>query len=935
MPQKVSDYDNPWGNRSGDPVWIWSGDGNDAADNHDAVLFRYEFSTSSENWSFTVDSSDALTDGSYSLKAKATDAAGNVSNASPALTISIDTAAPAAPSTPDMAPSSDTGSSNSDNITGIRTPTFTGTAESGSTVELFAGSSLLGSTTADGSGHWSFTVGSDLPIGRHTIVSKASDAAGNQSSLSNALIIDILPMIDSVTYNSASGVLQVTGSGFVAKSGSANDIDVSKLSITGEGGNRYTLTSADVEVSSSSQFSVTLNATDQLHVGGLLNKNGSSSDGGTTYNLSAADDWVPGATASLDISDSSNGITVSNVSNPTLSSAAYDAASGALTVTGTNFVKKNGSSNDIDVSKLAISSLNQDFVLRLDGSGDYAETADNISALNITGDITVEATIKLNQRSGDWVRLVGNSSSSRNRTYGLWLRSDGAILFQQYGRSSVSLETVYKVPVGEQVHIAATRDAQSGLVRIFIDGELSAETTVASNLTPYSSNGPLRIGYAGYHTYFNGDIQDVSVWNVARSQSDIQANHIVGNESGLVAYYPVISASGNSIENKSTVSGLTANLFGNATKVSVPNDSGDAVSYTLTSGDVEVDSNDSFRVTLNAVDQLNVGGLLNKDGTTSDDGAIYNLAASDNWLTGAAASSDISDVSGNGITTSNVPLPTISGATYDASSGVLTVTGANFVKKFGSDNDIDVSKLSVARAGGRSYSLTSPDIELSSDTTFTVDLNDADQLKLSRLLNKNGMYSRAGTLYSFAAADGWLQGAAASEDISVSSNSLTVSNVAPVFTSGFNASSLDEQSGARQVVYKANAVHDATLTYSLKANDGDASAFEINASTGDVTLIANPDYEANTLYSFTVIASDASGSSAERSVSLKIHNLDDTSPIFTSSSSPPPVDENLGGGQIVYTAEVADDSTVTYRLKENAGDAALSSVLTHHQGRLS
>ena len=150
-----------------------------------------------------------------------------------------------------------------------------------------------------------------------------------------------------------------------------------------------------------------------------MNKNGSSSDGGTTYNLSAADDWVSGATASLDISDSSNGITVSNVSNPTLSSAAYDAASGALTVTGTNFVKKNGSSNDIDVSKLAISSLNQDFVLRLDGSGDYAETADNISALNITGDITVEAN-PANQRSGDWVRFVGNSSSSRNRTYGLW-----------------------------------------------------------------------------------------------------------------------------------------------------------------------------------------------------------------------------------------------------------------------------------------------------------------------------------------------------------------------------------------------------------------------------------------------------------------------------------------------------------------------------------
>ena len=61
-------------------------------------------------------------------------------------------------------------------------------------------------------------------------------------------------------------------------------------------------------------------------------------------------------------------------------------------------------------------------------------------------------------------------------------------------------------------------------------------------------------------------------------------------------------------------------------------------------------------------------------------------------------------------------------------------------------------------------------------------------------------------------------------------------------------------------------------------------------------------------------------------MSLKINNLDDISPIFTSSPTPPPVDENLGGGQVVYTAKVADDSTVTYSLKENVGDTAQLSI---------
>jgi len=55
VPQDVSSYTNPWGNRSGDPAWIWSGDDNSDANNHDAVLFRYEFSTSSSSLNLTID----------------------------------------------------------------------------------------------------------------------------------------------------------------------------------------------------------------------------------------------------------------------------------------------------------------------------------------------------------------------------------------------------------------------------------------------------------------------------------------------------------------------------------------------------------------------------------------------------------------------------------------------------------------------------------------------------------------------------------------------------------------------------------------------------------------------------------------------------------------------------------------------------------------
>ena len=80
-------------------------------------------------------------------------------------------------SVPDLAPGSDRGSSSSDNVTNDRTPTFTGTAEVNSTVEVrsdLAGS--LGTAVAGGVGDWTFAVpsGRALVDGTHTISARAT-----------------------------------------------------------------------------------------------------------------------------------------------------------------------------------------------------------------------------------------------------------------------------------------------------------------------------------------------------------------------------------------------------------------------------------------------------------------------------------------------------------------------------------------------------------------------------------------------------------------------------------------------------------------------------------------------------------------------------------------------------------------------------------------
>ncbi|MFG0456833.1 putative Ig domain-containing protein [Shewanella mangrovisoli] len=134
-----------------------------------------------------------------------TDAAGNgIAAYSSGTTHSADRDAPAAPSTPDLDAASDTGASNTDNITSDNTPTFTGTAEANATVTVISSiSGTLGTTTVDGSGNWSYTA-SAMVNGIHNITATATDAANNVSSVSAALAVTIDGPV-TVTTNSDAG----------------------------------------------------------------------------------------------------------------------------------------------------------------------------------------------------------------------------------------------------------------------------------------------------------------------------------------------------------------------------------------------------------------------------------------------------------------------------------------------------------------------------------------------------------------------------------------------------------------------------------------------------------------------------------------------------------------------------------------------------------
>jgi hypothetical protein len=207
--------------------------------------------------------------------------------------------------------------------------------------------------------------------------------------------------------------------------------------------------------------------------------------------------------------------------------------------------------------------------------------------------------------------------------------------------------------------------------------------------------------------------------------------------------------------------------------------------------------------------------------------------------------------------------------------------GLSFSLAAGSD-----SELSIDSATGEVTLATDPNFEAQSQYSFTV-----------------------------VATDG--ANNSADQQVTITVNNLD--EVAPTITSADTAAAIDENTGAGQVVYTATADDSSDVsngvTFSL--SDDSDSALSIDASTGEVSLTTDPDFETQSQYSFTVIASDGVNADSQQTVTLDINNVDEVAPVITSDSGSS-IDENSGAGQVIYTA-TADDSAdisggVTYSL---------------------
>lgn len=215
--------------------------------------------------------------------------------------------------------------------------------------------------------------------------------------------------------------------------------------------------------------------------------------------------------------------------------------------------------------------------LAFDGVNDYVSIP-NESNFDFTNAMTVEAWIKVNSFSINDQSIItkgtdGWALTRNGSTNSLKFTVNSSFFFTQ----AYSVSGNRSVNDGKWHHVAATYNG-SQLV-LYIDGTFDA--SASDGLSIDNSSAPVYIGgnaMAGGNN-FNGQIDEVRLWNVVQSYSTIRTNMnktLNGNEPGLKGYWKLDDGFTNTATavNSSFTSGLNGTLVGFTTTAAATNFTG-------------------------------------------------------------------------------------------------------------------------------------------------------------------------------------------------------------------------------------------------------------------------------------------------------------------------------------------------------------------------
>lgn len=154
--------------------------------------------------------------------------------------------------------------------------------------------------------------------------------------------------------------------------------------------------------------------------------------------------------------------------------------------------------------------------MRLDGSDDYVEVPHNESFHSPYGAadaLSLTAWLNPDNASGSWEGVMSKSPS-----YGLRTGFNTARVAVQTEEEGYGIISGGAVPSQEWTHVAATYNASTSTIKLFVGGSQVASTTHSGQIS--SNNNPLAIGRVGSR-YFDGRIDQVRVYDRALNDSEI------------------------------------------------------------------------------------------------------------------------------------------------------------------------------------------------------------------------------------------------------------------------------------------------------------------------------------------------------------------------------------------------------------------------------
>lgn len=171
--------------------------------------------------------------------------------------------------------------------------------------------------------------------------------------------------------------------------------------------------------------------------------------------------------------------------------------------------------------------------IQFDGVDDYVSIPDAASLdIPSSGPLTVEAWV-YRTGSGGIAHILGKRDPACAGINYQLAYDGGGIVF---GTNNSNVHSGTYPPLGSWMHIAGTFDGST--YKLYTDGEL-AGTAFGTLGVPNSSN--LLIGASSSCSFlWQGIIDEVRIWNVVRTQAEIQASmkhRLSGSESGLVGYW--------------------------------------------------------------------------------------------------------------------------------------------------------------------------------------------------------------------------------------------------------------------------------------------------------------------------------------------------------------------------------------------------------------